>query len=173
MPPSSASWSSVSTSSTLGLRAAPTSLRQEPSSSSSSSAGERPCRGQAADTSRMASALRGDRERPTDTDCAQAGRVRLSSLDESREPGQGRGRQSRDGRPGAGPGEPRRASGRWAVGWMDRARTARCPGGASHQSCFWFRRKDYRGLGMIRVQSAPLPSGEKGRICCGHRSAGG
>nr|XP_048274347.1 TBC1 domain family member 30-like [Myodes glareolus] len=46
MPPSSASWSSVSSSSTLGLRAAPTSPRQEPSSdSSSSTVGERPAEG--------------------------------------------------------------------------------------------------------------------------------
>lgn len=79
MPPSSASWSSVSNSSTLGLRAPPTSPRQEPSSgSSSSTAEERPGRGQAADTSRMAAALRGDRERQTDTKCAQAGRVRFA-----------------------------------------------------------------------------------------------
>lgn len=66
MPPSSASWSSVSSSSTLGLRAAPTSPGQEPSSISSSiggsSAGEPPGPGQAAHPSRMAAALRGGTE---------------------------------------------------------------------------------------------------------------
>lgn len=170
MPPSSASWSSVSSSSTLGLRAAPTSPRQPPSSGSSSSEGRRrgpPGRGLATDGSRMAATLRRGTESCGETPVSAGDWVRLSLPRRDHvSRGRGRGAPSRDGRPWAGPGESRRAPA--LGGWTELG-----PRGA------WPRR--WLGLLLMleegrqrtgdedRRQCAHLPSREEQRTCCVHQ----